>query len=364
MLAMPRKMPPYVQTERDRHGRIRFYFRRRGGRRIALPNPDDQPAFDAAYAQALTDLPAEKKKRRGTAGPNSLEWLLARYRESTAYRSLSPATRRQRDNIFVHVLKTAGSKPFRKITRKTIVQGRERRAATPDAARNFLDAMRGLFRWALEAELIATDPTAGVHNPRRPRTEGFVPWTMEDVARYEKRWGEGTRERVWLHVLLYTGLRRGDAVTVGRQHVRAGIITLKTEKTGTEVTIPVLPPLEATLKKGPTGDLAFIVGAGGKPLTKESFGNLFREACNKAGITGKAAHGLRKLAAVIAAEAGATVGELEARFGWKGGTMASLYTRSADRKRLALQASEKIRNAIVPNPNGTVPNLEKRQRKP
>lgn len=68
------------------------------------------------------------------------------------------------------------------------------------------------------------------------------------------------RSAVWLHVLLYTGLRRGDAVVLGKQHVKDGVATLKTEKTGTEVNIPILPDLAVTLKVGPIGDLAFIVG--------------------------------------------------------------------------------------------------------
>jgi hypothetical protein len=35
-------------------------------------------------------------------------------------------------------------------------------------------------------------------------------------------------KRVWLDVLLCTGLRRGDAVRFGRQHVKDGICTIKT----------------------------------------------------------------------------------------------------------------------------------------
>ena len=56
------------------------------------------------------------------------------------------------------------------------------------------------------------------------------------MAAYEKRWPVGTRQRIWLDVLLYTGLRRGDAVRLGRQHVRDGVATIKSEKTDTEVT--------------------------------------------------------------------------------------------------------------------------------
>jgi integrase len=114
------------------------------------------------------------------------------------------------------------------------------------------------------------------------------PWTEEHVTAYEKRWPIGTRQRVWLDVLLYTGLCRGDAVRLGRQHIREGVATLKTEKTDTIVTLPILPALAETLAAGPCGDLTFIAGESGNPLSKESFGNLFRDACRAAGVPGSA----------------------------------------------------------------------------
>jgi integrase len=220
--------------------------------------------------------------------------------------------------------------------------GRDRRGGTPSQSRHFLDAMRGLFRWALKARLVKIDPTVGVEDPPRSQSDGFAPWSEDDIATYEARWPIGTRQRVWLDVLIYTGLRRGDAVRLGRQHVRNGVGTIKTEKTGTEVMLPILPMLDATLKAGPCGDLTFIAGESGRPLTKESFGNLFRKACRDAGLQNRSAHGLRKAAATRAANAGATESELEAIFGWIGGRMASLYTRAANRRRLAQRAMHKL----------------------
>src|SRR5207244_13617207 len=103
------------------------------------------------------------------------------------------------------------------------------------------------------------------------------------------------------------------------------------------VTIPILSVLATTLAAGPCGDLTFICGERQQPLTKESFGNFFREAARAAGVK-KSAHGVRKIGATRAAENGATVAELEAIFGWQGGGMASLYTRAADRARLGVAA--------------------------
>src|SRR5262249_265228 len=118
---------------------------------------------------------------------------------------------------------------------------------------------------------------------------------------------------------------------------------MQRKKQGTEVHLPVLPELQQAIDYGPTSDLAFICGANGKPLTKESFGNAFRDACRAAGVN-KSAHGVRKIGATRAANNGATVAELEAIFGWIGGRMASLYTQSADRARLGKRAIDKLTN--------------------
>ena len=338
--AMPRPRPPHLQRERTRHGTTVWYVRVGKGPRIRLRAPFGSMEFRAEYHAAISG-----KLRPGKGAPaiGTLAWLVDRYRETNDWNQLSAATRRQRENILAHVLATAGTVPIAQITRAAIVDGRERRAKTPSQARHFLDAMRGLFRWALEAGLVKADPTLGVKNPKPKRGEGFIPWTEEHVATYERRWPLGTKERVWLDVLLYTGLRRGDAVVFGRQHVRDGIGQVRTEKSGLTVTVtlPILPVLAETLAAGPCGDLTFIAGERGQSLTKESFGNLFRDACKAADVPGSA-HGVRKIAATRAANAGATVAQLEAIFGWSGGRMAALYTKAADRRKLAADAVVKL----------------------
>ena len=337
MESMPRPRPPHLHREINRHGTPVWFVRVGHGPRTRIRSDFGTPEFDAEYQAALAGTPARKSKDNATG---TLAWLVERYRETTAWTTLALETRQRRENILLAVLDSAGHQPFTRITKAAIVAGRERR--TPFQAKHFMDTVRGLFRWAVDAGLAKVDPTAGVAYPKLPDSNGFPPWDEEDVALYEERWPIGTRERVWLDVLLYTGLRRGDAVRLGKQHVRNGIATLKTEKT--DVTLPILPVLAQTLAAGPCGDLAFIASKAGKPFQKHSFGNAFAAAARKAGIEGKSAHGLRKLGATRAANAGATVAQLEAIFGWKGGRMASLYTRAADRRRLAIEGMAKLAN--------------------
>jgi integrase len=341
---MPRPRPPYLLREVNRHGKTVWYVRKGDGPRIRIRGEFGTPAFNAAYQAAVTGEapPGEAKAAAGT-----LRWLVERYRDSTAWTGLSLATRRQRENILRPILEKSGHQPVSRITRREIVAGRDRRRETPAQARHFLDTMRGVFEWAVDADLVKTDPTEGV-KPPAAKTKGFPVWTDEDMEAFEAKWPLGTRQRLAYTLLLYTGLRRGDAVKVGKQHVRDGVLRLKTEKTGIEVAIPILPELDAALKAGPTGDLHYIVGDKKKPMTKEGFGNWFSEVCREAGVK-KSAHGLRKAGATRAANNGATVAQLEAIFGWSGGGMASLYTRSANREKLAKDAAP----LLAKNPNGT-----------
>lgn len=353
---MARKLPRYVYNERNQSGTNRLYFRRGKGKRTRIEAEYGTDEFDAEYTQLLTDSSAPRK---AVAGVNSLSWLIRQYKQSSAYTGFSEATRRQRDNIFKHVDKSAGHQPYRSITRKTILAGRERRAGTPAQARNFLDAMRGLFRWALESELIAADPTYGIKNPSRPKGPGFEIWTDGEVEAFRDHWPLGTHERVWLEVLIGTGARRGDAVVMGRQHMRGNLIGIETQKESVWAYIPVLPTMREAIDAGPTGDLTFIVGKTGRNLTKESFGNFFREACNAAGVK-KSAHGLRKYAATAYAEQGLSDSQLEAVFGWvRGSAMAAHYSKNAERLKLSRSAAEKILNIAAPQEDSISPQARK-----
>lgn len=348
---MPRPMPQYLQRHATRHGKTAWYVRVPGGPLIRIRGEFGTPDFQARYDAAVAGQPVAKP---GTAKSGSLRWLWSRYRESTAWEALKPATRKQRENIMVPVMAKGGDEPFAAYKQNNVQESVDGRRKTPCQARNFLDAMKGLFRWALKNGHVRTDPTAAVENPPRRKSKGFPAWTEEDVASFQERFPLGTVERVWLDMLLYTGPRRGDVFRLGKQHRRTYVdpktgqetrlIVFHTEKGGEliEVSIPILPVLQVTLDAGPCGDLTFIIGTRGKPFTaKESFGNAFSAAARKAGIK-KSAHGVRKIAATTCADNGATIHQMMAIFGWKTTQMAEFYTREANRRRLAREGAHML----------------------
>jgi integrase len=331
---MPRPRPPHLYREVTRHGTPVWYVRIGRGSRVRIRASYGTPEFTSAYNAAIAGIAAPGPAK---FNPRSLGWLIEQYRESSAWAKLSRATRRQRESILRAIAESAGTDSLSLIDNQAVEYGIERRANHPHAARHFLQTMRGLLQWAVKASHVEGDPTRELKTIR-PATDGHHVWTDEECAAFEARWPRGTRERLAFDLLLYTGLRRGDAVRLGRPHVKNGIATIRTEKTGEVVTIPILPPLQASLDSAPVGELTFICGERGRPMKKESFGNWFREVCEKAGVPGSA-HGLRKAGATRAANNGATEAQLEAIFGWRGGGMAALYTREANRVKLARDAA-------------------------
>ena len=345
---MPRPRWPHLLREVSRHGTVRWVVRVGHGPRTPIKAPFGTPEFEAAYHAAIRGEDVQRPRQ----GRATLGWLIARYQASSAWTSLAEATRRQRANIFRHVLDGAGDMPFAEVTRADILAGRERRASTPSQANNFLNTMRAAFKWAIENDFLTKDPTEGVKIIKRPKTGGFREAIEEDIARFEARWPLGTRERLALTVFLETGLRRGDAATLGRQHVKDGMISIRTEKTGQVVRIPVSAALAVAIEATPSAGLVFIAKADGAPMSKESLGNWFHEACVAANAR-FSAHGLRKAAAARLVDLGLTEAELEQIMGWAPGSgMARMYTKRRNANILAERAAAKVAgrksNALFP----------------
>ena len=82
---MPRPRPPHLQREITRHGKAVWYVRVGRGRRVRIRADYGTPEFDAEYRSALAGTPT----RMAAPSCSSLQWLLARYRETTDWAALS-----------------------------------------------------------------------------------------------------------------------------------------------------------------------------------------------------------------------------------------------------------------------------------
>lgn len=340
---MARKLPLNVTREKTRHGKVKFFYRVGKGERTRLPDDVNSQEFKEAYRLAASGQKPFVTKNENTPA-QSLRWLIERYRESSTWKAFSPATKRQRENLFIQALERSGNAPFAAIDKKSIIYALESRSDTPAQANHFLKAMRGLFSWALKNDHLATDPTTGVE-PLKYKSDGFAAWTMEDLHKFYQKWPIGSKARLAVELIVHTGLRRSDIVRAGWQHMRGNIFTLKTQKTGSQITVEFPQALMMVIESTETGDLTFLISEAGTPFGTASFGNWFRDRCNDADIK-KSAHGIRKLSATLAAEAGAATHELMAQYGWSNVKQAELYTKGADRVRLGIKSSRRVADQI------------------
>jgi integrase len=232
--------------------------------------------------------------------------------------------------------------PLEYVTAAVVMMLMDRKAGKPGAANNRKKYLSAMFGWAVRQRIMKANPARDAERASYA-TEGFHTWTVEEVRQFEARHPVGTKARLALALLLFTGARRGDMVTFGRQHVKDGVLRYVPRKTRhkrmTQSEKPILSELAAVIEASPTGDLTFLVTGAGKPFTANGFGNWFRERCNEAGLPKCSAHGLRKAGATLAAEGGATDRQLMAMFDWSSASQATVYTAAADRKRLAQEGS-------------------------
>lgn len=350
----------YISEETNRHGR-RVVYARWKGKRIRLKHPASATEFIEEYREALKLLgllPADPNKphaladrpdeKRQVYGPKTLGWLVLRYfNESPAYKTMTKIGQGRRRRILESVVESHGHKPMVIPTDK-IAAGLAKRAENPGAANDWLKSMKALYTWALSIRLIKESPAAGV-SKLKTESEGFYTWSIEDIGAYFAKHPIGSMGYLACILLLFTGLRRSDAVKLGRQHVRGDVIRFKTSKTGAELVARVPWPLRNAIDAmAASGELPILLNGYGKPFASgAAFGNWFKDRCTEAGIPHCTAHGLRKAGATIAAEMGSSEVELDAMYGWSNNRQSGTYTRAARNLVLATSGFNRIADALV-----------------
>ncbi|MGH6662102.1 MAG: tyrosine-type recombinase/integrase [Rhodospirillales bacterium] len=216
-----------------------------------------------------------------------------------------------------------------------------------------------MFAWAIDAGKANTNPAIEVHYIPSRNPDGWHTATVDEVRQFENRHPIGTKARLALSLFMFTGVRKSDAVRLGRQLERPGDADSPhgwlcfTETKGRNRhpkprEIPILPELRAVLDATPSGHLTYLVTQFGKPFTANGFGNWFRKRCDEAGLPLVSAHTLRKAAATIAAENGANEYQLMVIFEWMTPKEAARYVRKANRKKLIISAMR----LVVPKQKG------------
>jgi integrase len=345
---------PYLVQDVDRHGNVRLYARKKVTgrlRRERIRAQPGSPTFLDEYKAALDRLTAGRKEAESlTIKIGTLGWLVAEYEQSFAFKKLAPREQRVRHLILESCLNEetkAGSGyrfrdcPLAEFTSEHVRLMRDRKKGRPGAANNRVKWLSAMFSWGCEEKSgwFKANPAKVKKAPYNKTT--FHTWTREEFLQFEARHPLGSKARLALAILAYTGMRRSDAVQLGPKHVKGDKITFTPQKTSTTtgktLKLPLLDVLKKVLDSSPLGTAAFLETdeARSKPFTSNGFGNWFRRRCNEAGLPHCTAHGIRRAAATFAAENGATLAQLMAIFGWATAEQAMHYVDQANQPKVA-----------------------------
>ena len=332
------KLPKYVQHWVDNEGRPHCYFRRRGFPRVPLKGLPWSPSFMAEYEKAMSG--ARIAIGAGRVKPGSVAAVIAEYLDSqTFFTSKSAGTQRMRRGILDRFGAAYGDRPFALLPPEWIEALLD--SKPPYAARSWLATLRSLCQLGVKRRYLRADPTANI-KLRPIKGDGFHTWTEDEIAQFEAHHPIGTKPRLALALLLYTAQRRSDVICMGRQHIKDGVLTVKQEKTGVTLAIPVHPHLRTVLNATPSAQLTFLVTATGKPYGGNAFTEQFRNWCDAAGLPKRCKpHGLRKAACRRLAEVECSGLEIMAISGHA--TLKELvrYTKGADQAKMARNAMAK-----------------------
>lgn len=361
----------------DRHGNVRFYLRVPGRPKVRLREPFGSDTFHEEVRCARLGIPYHDDPRREgkpdpTAQPGTLKWLCLEYLHRGCV-NIAATTRTMKQNALESICATPlegktsnyGQMPYAYFAEQDIEYLRDLKAYAPNAANYRIKQLSCVFSWAMEtrgrdgAKLATRNPARDVKHIRIVTT-GYHTWTANDIERYLARHPIGTQANLAFRLFFFTGARVCDVARLGRQNLYTRTVLddegnqveecrlrFRPKKTSNvanavEVDMLVTPELAETIDALPKNQMIFLQNIRGRGYTDGSLSNMVKDWTAQAGIAHCSAHGIRKAYSTMLAEGGATDRQLMALLGWKSEKMANIYTRSAERRRLADEGSKAL----------------------
>lgn len=335
---------PNVTVNPDRHGKLRARWRKAGSEPKYLKTLPDQPGFETELAAIIAK--ARVFEDRHIAG--SVNDLVARYYRAADFvakggeadkarrRGLIESFRREFGNDLVSDFTFEHIEAI--LIRRTVKRegDRGRMVGGEVAATNLRKQLRRLFAYAKKLKWISANPVDEADRVGKVRLNGYHTWTEDEIAQYQARHPFGTKARLALEIILWTGQRRGDARLFGPRHIVRDKINYRAGKNDADLWLPIAPDLKRAIGEMPAvGMTTYLVNELGKPFSAETFGNKMRHWCGQAGLPHCSAHGLRKAIARRMATSGASQRAMKAVGGWKRDEEVAIYSEAAEQEALA-----------------------------
>lgn len=314
---------PYVISYESK-GKIYYYYRR-GGTRIRLPDNPDSPEFDQAYWACRSGRKQDTK--------TSFDALILSYKFSPAFRDLKPSTQKEYDRTLRLISEKNGKKDFRALRRKDVIAARDAFSVTWRKANSLVEMLSILARHAMDLEWVDRNPASGVGKLKGRSYEAWPEWAL---AAFEKKATGSTLTAYYLGI--GTGQRLSDLTKMEWNHYDGEGISVVQNKTDVRLWVACPDSLKAYLDTLPKTGKFILAKNLTQPLSKSQVQKAVMTVREAIGAKDFVIHGWRYTAALQLAEAGATDSEIQAVTGHQTLTMVQKYRAQASQKRLSRTA--------------------------
>lgn len=358
---MTSDLPPNVRAVKDRHGKIRYRFRRKGWPSKYLPGEPGSAEFHEAYAAILKIGPAEqepKPVKLRPVTPKSLDDLFQRMKHSPKWQVKKASTQLAQARVYQRFLDRVdrkgtryGERPVASVTVGWLDRIFGSMAETPGAANDLRKKLKVLLEYGCGLGWISTNPAR--HTGKYAEGEGFHTWTEEEIAQFRETHALGTMARLTLELALNTAARLCNVSDLTRDSIQSGRIITAHAKGNNEASVPMLASTKAALDALPAAPIKhLVVTQFGNPFTVNGLGNRMRKWCDEASLPQCSMHGLRKAMSRRLAESGATDAEGQAVTGHKKAETFRKYRDKANRQTLADRAFSNLEIEDFENERG------------
>lgn len=293
-------------------GRV-YYYAWRGGPR--LPGTPGSNEFLEAFKQAHAS--------KGKIDTNTVAGLIANYKASVEYTSLTDVSRRDYSSAIKLIEEEFGNMPTAalkdKRCRGIFKDWRAKYSSTPRKADRLWSTLKRIFSVSVDSGLIENNPCSGGGRLYTGSRVSAI-WSENDIELMRAR----SSFPIWaaLSLAINTAQRQGDLLKMLWSNISDTHITLTQSKTGKPVKIKISKELQKTLgeikehqKKAEHSCTHVLTNSRNMPWTSDGFKTSWGKAVKKAGVNGKTFNDLRGTAITRWAERGATVPQIAALSG-------------------------------------------------
>ena len=329
-------LPPHVHRVKARN---KFYYYYSPGRstknaakRQRIPGCPSDPEWWETYTN-LANLPSPK------INTNSFDYLIASWQASLEWSKLKPRTQEEFARSCRTISEAWGNLEVGGPEPKHVLDLRDAYRDTPAKANNLVRVLSAMIGWSIPRGYRSDNPCVGTGIKPLSLGEGYEPWPWEVIERARTE----LRPDLWVvaAVALYTGQRQSDVLSMRRNALRDGMISVVQQKTGKALQIPIHTDLWPVLKSIDHHAITICANTKGQPWTVSGFKCSWRnnkpEFLKEAGLV---FHGLRKTAVCTLLEAGCTDAQVSAITGHSR-EMLVHYGKRVDQEKLARSAMQK-----------------------